>query len=604
MNVLSKFPGWIFLFYVLFWSLQELNAQDTTDPYRKELGQTKNDKDRMGKLIALSFKLYTLNPQRGLAYGMEGLKLAEKLGDKTAIANAHSNIGLNYLSKADGVKGLEHSLKALDIFREANDIGGLIRINTNIGNAYLFLSNNEKAVTYYSQALQLTKKYKDIPAMAMILGNLGETYRRMQKYTLALNYYDSAIYMSGLVKDSSSVCRNLLNKGCVYSNLLEFKNAIRYFHLTAAQADKLHDLRISAASLYNIADAWRSIATENQHKNISSYSRELDTSVYYFLKAIPVCKKLDNIEYLSLIYNQLSEIEKSKGNYLQALKYSDSFYRFKDTLTLRNNAAALNKVETKRQLELKDKEIQFQKLQLIKKRNEKIWLISGISVLLLGSFFLFRERRKAVAARIKSDHLLLNILPLKIADELKSSGYSEARKHENVTVLFTDFVNFTGISENMDPAELVAEIHRLFTAFDNIATRNNLEKIKTIGDSYMAACGIPESRSDHAYLTVKSALEIRDWMKSNSPKFDIRIGVNSGPIVAGIVGVKKYAYDIWGDTVNTASRMESGSEPGQVNVSESTYKLVADQFDFIHRGLHVAKHKGEINMYFADWKEA
>ncbi|MBC7884324.1 MAG: AAA family ATPase, partial [Saprospiraceae bacterium] len=213
-----------------------------------------------------------------------------------------------------------------------------------------------------------------------------------------------------------------------------------------------------------------------------------------------------------------------------------------------------------------------------------------------------QQRKLADEERKKSDDLLLNILPLEIADELKSKGTSEARLFNNVTVLFTDFVNFTKISEHLSPNDLVFELNHCFEAFDNIIEANGLEKIKTIGDAYLAVCGLPKENRSHASVTVKTALEIIYWVKNpvNKCKFDIRIGINSGPVVAGIVGIKKYVYDIWGDTVNTAARMEATSEPGKINLSDTTFQLIEGKFSCTYRGKIEAKNKGTINMYFVD----
>ena len=218
-------------------------------------------------------------------------------------------------------------------------------------------------------------------------------------------------------------------------------------------------------------------------------------------------------------------------------------------------------------------------------------------------FEAIQQRKLADEERKKSDDLLLNILPLEVAEELKSKGTSEARLFENVTVLFTDFVNFTKVSENLSPHELVKKLNHIFEAFDNIMDKHGLEKIKTIGDAYLAVSGLPTQRDDHAIPAILVAFDIVRWVrdpKNNCP-FDIRIGLNSGPVVAGIVGFKKYVYDIWGDTVNTAARMETASETGRINVSESTYQLIKNNFTCISRGKIEAKNKGSINMYFVDW---
>lgn len=203
----------------------------------------------------------------------------------------------------------------------------------------------------------------------------------------------------------------------------------------------------------------------------------------------------------------------------------------------------------------------------------------------------------------KSDELLLNILPAEIAEELKENGKSKAQLFDDVSVLFTDFVNFTQISERLGAEELVAELHECFQAFDNIMERNGMEKIKTIGDAYLAVSGMPVHNDLHAYNAVKAGIEIIAFMKARNVHFrtfEIRIGIHSGPLVAGIVGVKKFAYDIWGDTVNTASRMESTSEAGKINISAATHQLVKNDFTFTYRGKIDAKHKGEIDMYFVE----
>ena len=208
----------------------------------------------------------------------------------------------------------------------------------------------------------------------------------------------------------------------------------------------------------------------------------------------------------------------------------------------------------------------------------------------------------------KSEQLLYNILPEEVAQELKAKGDVDAKYFEEVTVMFTDFKGFTQLSEQLPPAELVDEIHTCYKAFDEIITRNNVEKIKTIGDSYMCAGGLPVANTSHASDVVRAALEINafmtDYLKqreaNGKPLFEMRIGINTGPVVAGIVGVKKFAYDIWGDTVNIASRMESSGEAGKVNVSRSTYALIRDEFNCVHRGKINAKNKGEIDMYFVE----
>jgi len=220
------------------------------------------------------------------------------------------------------------------------------------------------------------------------------------------------------------------------------------------------------------------------------------------------------------------------------------------------------------------------------------------------------ERQKEIieTAKAQSDSLLLNILPDEIAEELKKFGKSYARKHEQVSVLFSDIKGFTTISEKLTPTKLVTQLDDMFGAFDNIIDKYGMEKIKTIGDAYMCACGLPLSDNENAVKAVKAGLDMQHFIKEfgmankiqNLPVFEIRIGIHTGPLVAGVVGSNKFAYDIWGDTVNLASQMEEHSEAGKVNISGVTYALVKNSFQCTYRGKIEAKSKGQVDMYFVD----
>ncbi|MFM1874920.1 MAG: hypothetical protein RL266_657 [Bacteroidota bacterium] len=211
-------------------------------------------------------------------------------------------------------------------------------------------------------------------------------------------------------------------------------------------------------------------------------------------------------------------------------------------------------------------------------------------------------------AKEKTEELLLNILPKETADELQSSGRATARHYNQVSVLFTDFKGFTQFAETTKPQDLVDELHRYFVKFDEIIGKFHLEKIKTIGDAYMCAGGVPIRNNSNAIAITLAALEIRDFMDQvaeekrakNEPILEIRIGIHTGPLTAGVVGMKKFAYDIWGDTVNTASRMESSSEPGRINVSGTTHELIKKYFETESRGQKQAKGKGLVEMYFVN----
>ncbi|MCZ8237221.1 MAG: response regulator [Leptospiraceae bacterium] len=208
----------------------------------------------------------------------------------------------------------------------------------------------------------------------------------------------------------------------------------------------------------------------------------------------------------------------------------------------------------------------------------------------------------------ESERLLRNILPEKIADRLKSQGFDKPEYFESVSVLFTDFKGFTDVAEFMSPDELVEQLDLCFAQFDAIVEMYGVEKLKTIGDSYMAAGGIPVSNQTHPVDLIRAAMEIKQFMDMTKnlrkdqglPYWELRIGIHTGPVVAGVIGNKKFAYDMWGDTVNTASRMESSGEVGRVNISRDTYEKVKDFFLCHYRGKIPAKNKGSIDMFFVE----
>jgi class 3 adenylate cyclase len=264
--------------------------------------------------------------------------------------------------------------------------------------------------------------------------------------------------------------------------------------------------------------------------------------------------------------------------------------------------------------------VEMAHLQEVSKKDKTRNLLMGGGLLLLmaaiGFFSRWRYVKKSrdtiSKEKDRSENLLLNILPAEIAEELKEKGEAAARDFDTVSILFTDFKGFTQASEKLSAADLVAEINTCFKAFDGIVGKYTIEKIKTIGDAYMAAGGLPVPDENGAKNTVFAGIEMQAFMINRKaerdadglPAFEMRVGIHTGPVVAGIVGVKKFQYDIWGDTVNTASRMESTGEVGQVNISEATYNLVKDepQFAFESRGKILAKGKGEIEMYFVEIK--
>jgi len=226
-----------------------------------------------------------------------------------------------------------------------------------------------------------------------------------------------------------------------------------------------------------------------------------------------------------------------------------------------------------------------------------IVMVSLVAMLLLVTF---ARGRDAAQARVEA--LLLNVLPGEIAERLQSDSSSIADHFEEVSILFADVVDFTPLSSSLDAREVVGLLDRLFTAFDELVDRYDVEKIKTIGDCYMVAAGVPRQRSDHAHALARVALEMRECARACLPERNgrdlrLRIGISSGPVVAGVIGRRRFLYDLWGDTVNMASRMESHGTPDEIQITRETWELLRDDFVTEPYGLVDVKGRGEVETW-------
>jgi class 3 adenylate cyclase len=319
------------------------------------------------------------------------------------------------------------------------------------------------------------------------------------------------------------------------------------------------------------------------------------------------------MEYMLTASRQLEKLYRQVGDYRNAWYYAMANLKISDSIAAITKKDQLMAEDVKRERQKKELEMLQDKQQIRQGKTQRDMMAGGAVFFVIVSLLIYRNFRNQKRlnrlldeSKRKSDELLLNILPQETAEELRTTGTAKAKRFEEVTVMFTDFKDFTQASELMSAEELVNEINFYFSEFDRIISQHNIEKIKIIGDSYMCAGGLPVPNATHACDVVEAALELQEFMITQkiersgrgAPFFELRIGIHTGPVVAGIVGIKKFAYDIWGDTVNTASRMENCGEPNRVNISGETYERIKNRFKCIHRGKVKAKHKGEIDMYF------
>jgi|688.fasta_scaffold11559_2 adenylate cyclase len=528
------------------------------------------------------------------------LDVYKQINDKKGVANMLSNMGAVYFNKGDDAKSLELHLQSLKIAEEISDTLRIVTSLTNIGGVYSNKAiTNSKAVDYFLRSYQLSHVIKDDYLIGVSSGNLGEIYYKMDRDSLALVYlYESAKTFEGT--EDMPYADNYI--GRVYTHQKDYDKAIQK-HTQAYELSKKLDTKLDIIqSLIGLAQAY--YAKGDNKLAIESYKRSLGY-------ALP----LNATTEMKDAYAGLTAAYKKQADFTSAFRYQELLLAVKDTMYNIDTdkklgslefAFNLEKKESQIQLLNKDKEIQSKVLQ--RQKLVRNGFIGGFSVVLLFATVFFMQRNRISKEKKRSDELLLNILPEETAEELKATGSAKAKSFDLVSVLFTDFKNFTQASEKLTPEELVAEINYCYSEFDRIITKYGIEKIKTIGDSYMCASGLPVTNTTHPEDIVNAGLEMVDFIHRNKidreakgqPYFELRLGINSGPVVAGIVGIKKFAYDIWGDTVNTASRMESSGAVGRVNISGATYELVKEKFICSYRGKIEAKNKGTIDMYFVD----
>ena len=510
----------------------------------------------------------------------------------------------------------------LFFFAQSNEIESLREeLKTLEGTAFV-----EKAILlsdeYYKQgkyrgageaavhAYRVAKEIDDKEAMAMALNREGKAMlrqknRRGKNTNIALKFMDS----NKLLEQAAST-----NDALRLNNLKHLKRMAQQLNRTKDFNDLEKQIRDLQASSKNTLsnDTLQAITDLLGHVDENKLKPK-QRRAYNKLKEVYSKEQESNQQVLQDMEQAKVDLEKMNEEQVKVELLNMKYKMLVDSLATKQMMDSVSIVQ-------KDVQLREQKAVLERQRARR-WLyftIIAIVILLAGGIFsrykaqkkhsnVLEEKNEAIEKeKERSESLLLNILPETIAKELKINGKAKARYHNNVSVLFADFVNFSGISEKLSPEKLIEDLDYCFRNFDKIIGKYELEKIKTIGDSYMCAGGLTIEQPDHAQRVINAAIEIQFFLQSlkkekqfkKEPFFEARIGIHVGPIIAGVVGLKKFAYDIWGDTVNVASRMESSGEPGRVNISEDTYNMVKDDFAFEYRGKVEAKNKGKIDMYY------
>jgi len=483
----------------------------------------------------------------------EGVKIAKEKERNRDLGLLYSNIAIVYSIMGDDQNTILNYKNAISILKEENDSIGYANTLENLGNYNFELGQADSALVFFKQSGKIYKALDYKPGIAYNLGNIGLSYALKGENDIAEKNIGQATAMMEELGDYYPICVYLTYMSDIYAERGDWEAAFGFAH--------------------------KSLELANQHN----------------LK-----------EQISDAYLKLSELYEKRGDTDESLKYFKSHIAFRDSVT---NIGVVQELANQRaNYEVAQKQIEVDLLNEKKNKQDIIFvamiIIAVLTIILLLTLYWYY---RAIAREKKtSDNLLLNILPSDTAEELKEFGKVQAKKFDSVSVLFTDFKDFTRHSSSLTPENLVRSVDYYFSKFDEVIGKHGLEKIKTMGDSYMCAGGLHFHQEDHAIKMMQASFEMVQIMEEskndseNIMAYDIRIGVNTGPVVAGVVGTKKFAYDIWGDTVNVASRMESNSERGKINISQNTYMLVKDKFDCEYRGEIEVKNKGMMKMYYVN----
>jgi len=621
-----------------------LQAQNSQIDSLKQLVQTgQRDTAMVNTLNNLSIAiLQNEDISESLLYSKQANELATELGYIRGMAYAEKNMGLAEYYQGNNLEVMDHWTKSLETFETLQDTIGIATLVNNLGAVYYNQGSHTKALEYYLRSLSLSEKTKDANNIAQALLNLGGLYAEMHDYEKALEFFNKIEKYRVVLSNTELITSYLMGVGEVYFEQGFYEEATKYYEEALAgsqnitlRADNLVKLGVVEFKKGNkqkaigyLDEAYLTARENNQQSEVVQalialgqiYNKDDFTrSLKAYKEAEALARSIEANDELRDIYQGLSKTYADKGDYSNAFKYQTLYLAKKDSLF---NVATDDKIRglqfdfdlEKKQDENDQLKQEAEIAELEAKRQQ--YVIYGtvlglllVFVLAVGSYKRYRYVKKTnkiiEVEKERSEKLLHNILPEETALELKEHGKVAAKRFESVTILFSDFKGFTSYAQNLSPEDLVRSVDYYFSKFDQIMDKYDLEKIKTVGDAYMCAGGLPFPTTDHPFKMVEAAFEIAqvmEDMKTNPEPgivpFDVRIGINTGTVVAGVVGLNKFAYDIWGDAVNVASRMETMSDPGRINISENTYRFVKDVYDCEARGKVLVKNKGEMEMYF------
>ncbi|MEO1627678.1 MAG: adenylate/guanylate cyclase domain-containing protein [Bacteroidota bacterium] len=553
--------------------------------------------------------------ERSAEYFLEAAKIAKKYNVKD-IASIYTNVAISFQNSGDQTKSLDYLRLALNN-TPTNAIKERLEIENLISAIYLYETDYYNAQQHNESVLidRQAQNFPELLSEAYLIS--AGIYEALYDFEKALTHYQAHLQ----IRDSLRLSELIRQQELLQQQVL-LEQAEQEIKLLLVN-EEVKDLQINQLEL---AKEKLQLESQKQEGQLELLRQEKEIELANTrAKTLEIAQANQELELSK--QRLFSQQQKSQIVLLQQQEQERELLLTRQRLTLADKEAA--EKEKQREIDQLQKQREIDQLKLDQDENFRrfiyglIAMLGLILALILAGLLYFRKASQTLSRQNKqieaqkseiekqrneSDQLLLNILPSETAQELKVKGSATPRKYDLVTVIFSDFSGFTKISADMSPEILIEELNICFKAFDEIIERHNLEKIKTIGDAYMCAGGIPVPNSSNPMDAVAASLEMKAFMDKriqqkaavNEPYWQMRLGIHSGPCIAGVVGSKKFAYDIWGDTVNTANRIESSGLINKVNISEDTYQLIKDHFACTFRGEIDVRHKGKIRMYLVN----
>ncbi len=582
----------------------------------EELGSTSGMASNSGN-IGIVFGQLSDYP-KALEYLYKALAWYEEYDGREGIAGTLSNIGLVYWNLSDYPTALEYLQKSLAMHEMlGNTTGSIINLG-NIGVVFQDLSDYPKALEYFQKTLSICERHDNKTGIANNLCNIGNVYIHLSDYASALVYFEKALAINEELDRASGSATNYCNIGIVYQNLSDYPKAVEYYQKALTLFEGLGNKDGIASDLCNIG---------NVYYHLSDYPKALE----YFQQSLDIYKELGrkhgiaiNLGNIGATYTKQNFVNyntvKAEELLMQALGMNEETGAYRQNIEVAKSLAELYE-QMGRWKEANEYNKKYHELIVIVQSEEatrQAQLMEHRRKIEESE----RDRQLKIARHEVTVNLLHKTLPPSIAERLMSGEKNIADKFESVSILFADIVGFTPLSTRIEPKKLVELLNNLFTRFDKLTEEYGAERVKTIGDAYMVVAGAPERCDDHALRMAKIALAMIEqtelFSREMGETIRIRIGINSGEAIGAIVGETKFSYDLWGDAVNTASRMESHGEAGKIHCTEefkhafvgtgrdlsytegTGHDLSLQNIRFVERGELYIKGKGIMKTYFLE----